>query len=221
MTKRDHHSHAWICFLIAAIVCEASAARADDCNLAAHFGPVSFDNERPVAALRKILTGTGISLVESGEFNAGTISAQNVSGTVGEAVRRLAEGTGLVYTCSNGVMRVSQKPHPAAAAGTTDHTDLAAAPMKAVPVKPAAPPPPPTQAIIRISDGDSIRARLTEFAKANHYRVSWSGDDLFAKKSADFVGNSFEDVVNKFLIATKITGYITKDEGKTLNVFVQ
>lgn len=197
------------------IVFMPSIGWASGCDLGAHFGPVSFENERPVAALRKILTGTGISLIESGEFNAGTISAQNVSGTVGEAVRRLAEGTGLDYSCNNGVMRVAQKPH--------------AAPLAATPTPlPVTTPPPvisalstPVKSIISIRNGDSIRARLTRFAQENQYQISWSGDDLFAKKNANFIGDSFEDVINKFFIATRITGYITKDEGKMLNVFVQ
>ncbi|MHB1676081.1 MAG: hypothetical protein ACYCSS_00910 [Sulfuriferula sp.] len=194
-------------------------ASADECHLGAHFGPVSFDNEQPVAALRKILTGTGISLVESGEFDTGTISARNVSGTVGEVVRRLAEGTGLNYTCNNGVMRVSQKPHPVTATITTVSSPAAtSAPLIA---KPPAPPPMPAKSIIKISDGDSIRAKLTQFAKDNQYQISWNGDDLFAKKDANFIGDNFEDVINKFFIATKITGYITKDEGRVLNVFVQ
>lgn len=195
-------------------------ADADECQLGAHFGPVSFDNERPVAALRKILKGTGISLIETGEFDAGTISARNVSGTVGEAVRRLAEGTNLSYTCNNGVMRVSQKPRTenvalpalAPAVAATVPTPLAPLPApKALQAKPS----------IKISSGDSIRARLTQFAKANQYQISWTGDDLFAKKDASFTGDDFEDVINKFFIATKITGYITKDEGRILNVFVQ
>ena len=204
---------AMLLFLIAFI---PSIALADGCDLEAHFGPVSFQNERPVAALRKILTGTGISLVEAGEFDAGTISAQNISGTVGEAVRRLTEGTGLDYSCNNGVMRVSQKQHvsdPALSAASS----MVTATMQPAILAPVA----PAKSIIRISDGDSIRAKLTQFAKDNQYQISWNGDDLFAKKNADFVGDNFEDVLNKFFIATKITGYITKDEGKMLNVFVQ
>ena len=200
-------------FLIAFI---PSVVLADGCDLDAHFGPVSFENERPVAALRKILTGTGISLIETGEFDAGTISAQNVAGTVGEAVRRLAEGTGLEYTCNNGVMRVAQKQHvPAPALGSA--TPMLATTVQSAILAPVA----PVKSIIKISDGDSIRAKLTQFAKDNQYQISWNGDDLFAKKNADFVGDNFEDVINKFFIATKITGYITKDEGKMLNVFVQ
>ena len=194
-------------------------AEAEECQLGAHFGPVSFDNERPVAALRKILKGTGISLIESGEFDAGTISARNVSGTVGEAVRRLAEGTNLNYTCNNGVMRVSQKQHPVSVALPSVASPVATAAPAPLPQLP--PPALPAKSLIKISSGDSIRARLTQFAKENQYRISWTGDDLFAKRDADFTGDNFEDVINKFFIATKITGYITKDEGRMLNVFVQ
>lgn len=193
-------------------------ANAEECQLGAHFGPVSFDNERPVAALRKILKGTGISLIESGEFDAGTISARNVSGTVGEAVRRLAEGTDLSYTCNNGVMRVSQKRHPVSVAPSSPA--LAVSTPAPAPL-PKLPPSLPAKSLIKISSGDSIRARLTQFAKENQYQISWTGDDLFAKKDANFTGDDFEDVINKFFIATKITGYITKDEGRMLNVFVQ
>lgn len=208
------------CLFLAAVIPVSHIAYAEECQLGAHFGPVSFDNERPVAALRKILKGTGISLIESGEFDAGTISARNVSGTVGEAVRRLAEGTNLNYTCNNGVMRVSQKPHPVNVA-LPSHASPAPATAPQPPAKLPVPPPLPANTVIRISAGDSIRARLTQFAKENQYRISWSGDDLFAKKDADFTGDNFEDVVNKLFIATKITGYITKDEGRMLNVFVQ
>lgn len=77
------------------------------------------------------------------------------------------------------------------------------------------------QAIISIHNGDSIRSVLTKFAKNNNYKVDWTGDDLFAKKGADFVGSSFEDVINKFFVATRITGYIATDESGVLNVFVQ
>ena len=195
-------------------------AEAEECQLGAHFGPVSFDNERPVAALRKILKGTGISLIESGEFDVGTISARNVSGTVGEAVRRLAEGTNLNYTCNNGVMRVSQKPHPVSVVLPSAASPVAATAPERLPRQPV-PPSLPAGSLIKISSGDSIRARLTQFAKENQYRISWTGDDLFAKRDADFTGDNFEDVINKFFIATKITGYITKDEGRMLNVFVQ
>ncbi len=234
-------------------------ANADDCNLGAHFGPVSFENERPVAALRKILAGTGISLVETGEFDAGTISAQNVSGTVGEVIRRLAEGTGLTYTCRNGVMRVSQTPHPAtnrpASAGAA--ADLPAPQGPAVTAQAASPPTTsplttsplttlpqtavpqpsspqaalpayhpsvpllPEKSVLQVRQGDSLKARLIEFARLNQYQVSWAGDDLFARQDARFFGDNFEDVANKFLTAAKITGYISDDEGKTLNVFVR
>ncbi|HET9112952.1 MAG TPA: hypothetical protein VFN66_03670 [Burkholderiales bacterium] len=206
-------------YLVLTVLVQVSHfADADECRLGAHFGPVTFDNERPVAALRQILKGTGISLIESGEFDAGTISARNVSGTVGEAVQRLAEGTNLSYTCNNGVMRVSQKPRPSNVALPELVSPVAAtAPLPQL----SAPKARPAISSIKISSGDSIRARLTQFAKANQYQVSWTGDDLFAKKDASFTGDNFEDVINKFFIATKITGYITKDEGRMLNVFVQ
>ncbi len=210
-----------IYLFLAAAIQVPQVVYAEECQLGAHFGPVSFDNERPVAALRKILKGTGISLVETGEFDAGTISARNVSGTVGEAVRRLAEGTNLNYTCNNGVMRVSQKPHPVNVALHSPAAPTAAETAPQPPAKLPLPQPTPAHASIKISAGDSIRARLTQFAKENQYRISWSGDDLFAKKDADFTGDNFEDVINKLFIATKITGYITKDEGRMLNVFVQ
>lgn len=163
-------------------------------------------------------------MIEAGEFDAGTISALNVSGTVGDAVRRLAEGTNLNYTCNNGVMRVSQKPHPVSVAlpshASPDATPAPAPAPEHLPMLPVQPSL-PARSLIKISAGDSIRARLTQFAKENQYRISWTGDDLFAKKDADFTGDNFEDVINKFFIATRITGYITKDEGRMLNVFVQ
>lgn len=196
-----------------------------NCNLDVHFGPVSFENEPPVAALRKILAGTGISLIESGEFDAGTISAQNVSGTVGEAVRRLAEGTGLQYVCRNGVMRVSQQPHLPVASAATVAPPLSLpepAPVVAVVadsvIRPEAP---AHQLDFDIHEGDSLKSRLIAFAHANHYQVSWNGDDLLAKQDARFVGSNFEEVVNRFLLAAKITGYLSKDEGEVLNVFVR
>lgn len=204
--------------VLTATISACSLVYGEECALGAHFGPVSFDDERPVAALRKILAGTGISLVETGEFDAGTISARNVAGTVGEAVRRLAEGTNLNYTCNNGVMRVSQKPHPAIAPATTEPKVHALA-AKIPPTNPQ--PAAPVKSVISINTGDSIRAKLAQFAKENQYQVSWTGDDLFAKQDVRFVGENFEDVINKFFIATKITGYITRDEGKMLNVFVQ
>lgn len=193
---------------------------ADDCNLDVHFGPVSFDNERPVAALRKILAGTGISLVESGEFDAGTITAQNVSGTVGAAVQRLAEGTGLLYACHNGVMRVSQKSHVLPTPVVTPPVTTATAPLLNMPatVTTGAA---PLSLSLSIHKGDSLKAQLSAFAKINHYQVNWSGDDLFARQDVVFAGDEFEEVVNRYLQAAKITGYISNDEGKVINVFVQ
>ncbi len=198
---------------------------AGNCNLDVHFGPVSFENEPPVTALRKILAGTGISLVESGEFDAGTISAQDVSGTVGEAVRRLAEGTGLQYVCRNGVMRVSQQPHRPVASAATVAQPLSLSepsPVVAVEANSANRGVTPAQVLdFDIHEGDSLKSRLIAFAHANHYQVSWSGDDLLAKQDARFVGSNFEEVVNRFLLAAKITGYLSKDEGEVLNVFVR
>ena len=218
----------WI--LAGVLACTAWVpAWADDCDLSAHFGPVSFDNERPVAALRKILAGTGISLIESGEFEGTTISAHDVSGTVGEAVQRLTEGTGLQYSCHNGVMRVSQKAQPAQPAQAAQHgasvtparTTVAA--PGAVRVGGGTPDAAPKASILVLTlrQGDSLKAALSGFARRYGYDVSWRGDDLFARQDASFTGKTFDEVVNRFLDAARIRAYVTNDEGNILNVFVQ
>ncbi len=215
----------WIGMLCMALT-SGMPVRADDCDLGAHFGPVSFDNERPVAALRKILAGTGISLIESGEFDGTTISAHDVSGTVGEAVQRLAEGTGLQYSCHNGVMRVSQKAQPAQAvqhgASVTPARAVVAAPGT-VRVGGGTPGAAPEASILVLTlrQGDSLKAALSGFAKRYGYDVSWRGDDLFARQDASFTGKTFDEVVNRFLAAARIRAYVTNDEGNILNVFVQ
>ena len=218
----------WI--LAGVLACTAWAPTwADDCDLSAHFGPVSFDNERPVAALRKILAGTGISLIESGEFDGTTISAHDVSGTVGEAVQRLTEGTGLQYSCHNGVMRVSQKAQPTQptqsarrGASVTPAQAVVAAPgaARASGGTPGAAPE-ATILVLTLRQGDSLKAALSGFAKRYGYDVSWRGDDLFARQDASFTGKTFDEVVNRFLAAARIRAYVTNDEGNILNVFVQ
>lgn len=224
----------WI--LAGVLACTAwVSAWADDCDLSAHFGPVSFDNERPVAALRKILAGTGISLIESGEFDGTTISAHDVSGTVGEAVQRLTEGTGLQYSCHNGVMRVSQKAQPAQLAQPAQPAQAAqhgasVTPARTVVAAPGAvrvgggtPDAAPKASILVLTlrQGDSLKAALSGFARRYGYDVSWRGDDLFARQDASFTGKTFDEVVNRFLDAARIRAYVTNDEGNILNVFVQ
>ncbi len=218
----------WI--LAGVLACTAWVpAWADDCDLSAHFGPVSFDNERPVAALRKILAGTGISLIESGEFDGTTISAHDVSGTVGEAVQRLTEGTGLQYSCHNGVMRVSQKAQPTQPTQSA-RRGASVAPAQAVVAAPGAArasggtpgaAPEATILVLTLRQGDSLKAALSGFAKRYGYDVSWRGDDLFARQDASFTGKTFDEVVNRFLAAARIRAYVTNDEGNILNVFVQ
>jgi hypothetical protein len=220
----------WILAGVLCLACTAWVpAWADDCDLSAHFGPVSFDNERPVAALRKILAGTGISLIESGEFDGTTISAHDVSGTVGEAVQRLTEGTGLQYSCHNGVMRVSQKAQPAQPAQAAQYgtsvtpARTAVAAPGAVQVGGGTPGAAPKASILVLTlrQGDSLKAALSGFARRYGYDVSWRGDDLFARQDASFTGKTFDEVVNRFLDAARIRAYVTNDEGNILNVFVQ
>ncbi len=201
------------------------SSQAEECNLAAHFGPVSFENERPGAALRKILAGTGIALIESGEFNTGTISARNVSGTVGEVIQRLTEGPGLRYSCHNGVMRVEQSPAAIGEQSVSSGKGLVTEPFSGTSASLNQPHEPnalsPNQAVLHVQKGDSLKAILTGFAKQYQYEVSWTGDDLYAKQNAEFTGDSFEDVANKFFVAAKITGYLSNDEGKIRNVLVR
>jgi hypothetical protein len=166
--------------------------KAGECNLQVPFGPVSFNREQPVVALRKILAGTGISLMESDEQGGVNITANNVAGTVDEAVLRMAEGTGLQYTCRNGVMRVAQ---PLLAVDSPDssmpETGNQSSDQKLT--------------FIQIHKGDSLKAQLVNFAQHHRCVVRWEGDDVLAPQDALFSADSVEKVIRKFLLAEKMS----------------
>lgn len=80
---------------------------------------------------------------------------------------------------------------------------------------------PRASVLLALKTGDSMHGVLDRLAEKQGFAVAWEGPDLFAKQDARFEGESFEDVANKLLIALRLNGYITKDEGKILHVFVQ
>uniref|UniRef100_E6QVE2 Uncharacterized protein n=1 Tax=mine drainage metagenome TaxID=410659 RepID=E6QVE2_9ZZZZ len=168
------------------------AGEPGECNLQVPFGPVSFEKEQPVAALRKILAGTGISLVQSGETHGLSITANNVSGTVDEAMVRLAEGTGLHYICRNGVMRVVQP------LSTKVGTDLFMPVPEAQTLN-------SKKIFIQLHRGDSLKESLMAFAQRYHCVVHWAGNDLLAQQDALFTGSSVEAVAREFLLAAKMS----------------
>ncbi len=228
--------HAWSCAVALSLFGVSFPLFADEpCDLGVHFGPVSFGDVSPFAAVGEVLAGTGVSLAESGNFgSAGTVTARDVSGTVGEAVRRLTEGTGLQYTCRNGVMRVTRKAGAVAVSSEAAAHPSAVTAAAAIPA--VTPPPAVTGSApavmqpqpvdrprlqLAVHRGDSLKARLAEFAQNNGYRLNWSGDDLFARQEALFTGSGFEDVVNQFLLAARVTGYLSSDGGRVLNVMVR
>ncbi len=74
---------------------------------------------------------------------------------------------------------------------------------------------------LTIQTGDSIRFRLSDFAKQNGYLLNWAGNDLVARQTAVFSGTSAEAVFNHVLMAAKVVGYLSQDEEKVLNVYVK
>lgn len=75
--------------------------------------------------------------------------------------------------------------------------------------------------VIAVKAGDSLRTALETLAEKNGFAVDWNGPDLFFKQDARFEGESFQETANKILIASRLIGYINKDDGKVLHVFVQ
>jgi hypothetical protein len=192
MMKRSKFGLMGIGLLAMGVSFVVKAGEPGDCNLQVPFGPVSFEKEQPVAALRKILAGTGISLVQSGEPDGVNITANNVSGTVDEAMVRLAEGTGLQYSCRNGVMRVAQS------LSTKVGSDLF------MPV-PEARTLDSKKIFIQLHRGDSLKESLMAFAQRYHCVVHWAGNDLLAQQDALFTGSSVEAVAREFLLAAKMS----------------
>lgn len=74
---------------------------------------------------------------------------------------------------------------------------------------------------VTVKSGDSLRTALESLADKSGYAVDWTGPDLFFKQDARFDGETFQEVANKILTASRLIGYMNKDEGKVLHVFVQ
>ena len=75
--------------------------------------------------------------------------------------------------------------------------------------------------IIAVKAGDSLRTALESLAEKSGFAIDWNGPDLFFKQDARFEGESFQETANKILVASRLIGYINKDDGKVLHVFVQ
>jgi outer membrane protein OmpA-like peptidoglycan-associated protein len=79
----------------------------------------------------------------------------------------------------------------------------------------------PVNYALSIQDGDSLKSKVTEYAKTHGYNVNWSGEDLFATSSVTFSSANFEETLNKLFVASKISGVIANDEGGVVNVYVK
>lgn len=147
--------------LVALILCAPIQAifASDGCNLEVGFGPVSFEQLHPIAALKQVLVGTGISLIDSPELNSIRISAHQVSGILSQALQRMSEGTGLDYPCHDGVMRV-------VAAGVTELDVNTQKMTSTVPVSSPA-------SDWTLTVGSTVKASLERWASQSGWHVVW------------------------------------------------
>lgn len=198
--------------MLALAAVSAPALATSTCEPLSHYrldDSVSF-NETPLDRVLKQIVKAPLTVRTTG-IPYHKINAEGVSGRLDAVLNGLASVVS-ARVVQNGCDIELIGPNASATAPV-----LQGVPLSPVIARPSV----MSQSVIRINNGDSIRAKLTEFSKDNNYKVDWTGDDLFAKKGANFVGNNFEDVINKFFVATKITGYIATDESGVLNVFVQ
>lgn len=168
--------------LFAALLPSLSFA-ATDCDLNRSFGPVSFNHDRPAQAIKKILDGTGIALVEPGDIGMGTITARNIQGSVKGAMERLSEGAGLTYTCKNGVMRLAEK--------TSNNREPRLSGLQATnPVVAVAIPAKPPAQVWTLTAGRTIGQELQSWGEKVGWKVIWSlPKDWSVPASTAFAGD--------------------------------
>jgi hypothetical protein len=206
---------------------------------------LNFTQEPVKTAVQRVIQDTPYSVNFVG-VSKKMVSAYGVTGAVDQVLSALTKQAGLSYSVSGCLITIApeavsapvvnvsapapSQPMPTSvwANNPAPITPVTAAPLPtALPTSSAivatapAPSMPLPDIALAIREGDSIKAKVTEYAKAHNYSVNWSGSDLFASRTMTFSGSNFEDTLNKLFVASKISGVIANDEGGVVNVYVQ